>query len=85
MERYYKQKSSSISLDNHIPNSSSPNLDSSNPIMNSSLPIPNSSDPIAGNSTPQQNELKVNLDNLERDPEKRIPMKDYPPNIRDEV
>ncbi|KAM1304550.1 hypothetical protein ACFX1Q_022913 [Malus domestica] len=46
MERYYKRKSSSISSDNHIPNSSSPNLDSSNPIPNSSPPIPNRSDPI---------------------------------------
>ncbi|CAN6712279.1 unnamed protein product [Malus baccata var. baccata] len=85
MEWYYKQKSSSISSDNHIPNSSSSNLDSSNPILNSSPQIPNSSDPIVGNSTPQQHELKVNLDNLERDPGKRIPMKDYHPNIRDEV
>nr|XP_008378551.2 zinc finger MYM-type protein 1-like [Malus domestica] len=85
MERYYKRKSSSISSDNHIPNSSSPNLDSSNPIPNSSRPIPSSSNPIGGNSTPQQNELKVDLDNLERDPGKRIPMKDYPPDIRDEV
>nr|XP_028961687.1 zinc finger MYM-type protein 1-like [Malus domestica] len=86
MERYYKRKSSLISSDNHIPNSSPSNLDSSNPIPNSSptsAPIPNSSDPIGGNSTPQQNELKVDLDNLERDPGKRIPMKDYPPNIRD--
>nr|XP_028946829.1 zinc finger MYM-type protein 1-like [Malus domestica] len=88
MERYYKRKSSLISSDNHIPNSSPSNLDSSNPIPNSSptsAPIPNSSDPIRGNSTPQQNELIVDLDNLERDPGKRIPMKDYPPNIRDEV
>ncbi|KAM1195378.1 hypothetical protein ACFX13_022391 [Malus domestica] len=46
MERYYKRKSSSNSSDNHIPNSSSPNLDSSNPIPNSSPPIPNRSDPI---------------------------------------
>ncbi|XP_050113915.1 uncharacterized protein LOC126592236 [Malus sylvestris] len=84
MEQYYKRKSSSISSDNHIPNSSSPNLDSSNPIPNSSPPIPSSSNPIGGNSTPQQNELKVDLDNLERDPGKRIPMKDYPPDIRDE-
>ncbi|XP_050133113.1 uncharacterized protein LOC126609162 [Malus sylvestris] len=84
MELYYKRKSSSISSDNHIPNSSSPNLDSSNPISNSSPLIPNSSDPIGSNSTPQQNELKVDLDNLERDPGKRIPMKDYPLNIRDE-
>ena len=85
MERYYKRKSSSISSDNHIPNSSPPNLDSSNSIQNSSPPIPNSSYPIGGNSTPQQNELKVDLDNLERDPGKRIPMKDYPLNIQDEV
>ena len=85
MERYYKWKSSSISSDNHIPNSSSPNLDSSNPTPNSSPPIPSSSNPIGGNSTPQQNELKVDLDKLERDPGKRIPMKDYPPDIRDEV
>ncbi|XP_070672078.1 uncharacterized protein [Malus domestica] len=85
MERYYKRKLSSISSDNHIPNSSSPNLDSSNPIQNSSLPIPSSSNPIRGNSTPQQNELKVDLDNLERDLGKRKPMKDYPPDIRDEV
>ncbi|CAN6547947.1 unnamed protein product [Malus baccata var. baccata] len=84
MERYYKRKSSSISSDNRIPNSSSPNLDSSNPISNNSHLIPNSSDPIGGNSTPQQNELKVDLDNLERDPGKRIPMKYYPLNIRDE-
>ncbi|CAN6557162.1 unnamed protein product [Malus baccata var. baccata] len=87
MERYYKRKSSLISSDNHILNSSPSNLDSSNPIPNSSAtssPIPNSSDPIGDNSTPQQNELKVDLDNLERDPGKRIPMKDYPPNIQDE-
>ncbi|CAN6571368.1 unnamed protein product [Malus baccata var. baccata] len=73
MERYYKRKSSSISSDNHIPNSSSPNLDSSSPIPNSSPPIPSSSNPI-----------EVDLDNLERDPGKRIPMKDYLPDIRDE-
>ncbi|CAN6706477.1 unnamed protein product [Malus baccata var. baccata] len=88
MKRYYKRKSSLISSDNHIPNSSPSNLDSSNPISNSSptsVPILNSSDPIGGNSTPQQNELKVDLDNLERDPGKRIPIKDYPPNIRGEV
>nr|XP_028956520.1 zinc finger MYM-type protein 1-like [Malus domestica] len=87
MEQYYKRKSSLISSDNYIPNSSPSNLDSFNPIQNSSptsSPIPNSSDPIGGNSTRQQNELKVDLDNLERDPGKRIPMKDYPPNIRDE-
>ncbi|CAN6703398.1 unnamed protein product [Malus baccata var. baccata] len=59
MERYYKRKSSLVSSDNHIPNSSSPNLDSSNPIPNSSPPIPSSSNPIGGNSTAQQNELKV--------------------------
>ncbi|XP_050115965.1 uncharacterized protein LOC126593853 [Malus sylvestris] len=40
---------------------------------------------LGGNSTPQQNEFKVDLDNLERDPGKRIPKKDYPPDIRDEV
>ncbi|XP_050113874.1 uncharacterized protein LOC126592184 [Malus sylvestris] len=82
---HYKRKSSSISSDNHIPNSSSPNLDGSNPIPNNSPPILSSSNPIGGNSTPQQNELKVDLDNLERDPGKRTPMKDYPPDIRDEV
>ncbi|XP_050136101.1 uncharacterized protein LOC126611783 [Malus sylvestris] len=84
MEQYYKRKSSSISSDNHIPNSLSPNLDSSSPIPNSSPPIPSSSNQIGGNSTPQQNKLKVDLDNLERDPGKRIPMKDYLPDIRDE-
>ncbi|XP_068322482.1 uncharacterized protein [Pyrus communis] len=39
----------------------------------------------SGSSSSRQNECDIDFNNLERDPGKRIRMKDYPSNIQDEV
>ncbi|KAM1636968.1 hypothetical protein COP2_015212 [Malus domestica] len=39
----------------------------------------------SGSSSSRQNECDIDFNNLERDPGKRIRMKDYPSNIQDEI
>lgn len=71
---------------NPIPNTSTPISNGySTRVPDNSTLIPNSSNRILDSFTLQQNELEIDLDNLERNLRERIPMKDYLPNIRDEI
>ena len=49
------------------------------------LPKPIAPFICSGSSSSRQNECDVDFNNLERDPRKRIRMKDYSSNIQDEV
>ncbi|XP_068329707.1 uncharacterized protein [Pyrus communis] len=48
-------------------------------------PKPIAPSTCSGSSSSRQNECDIDFNNLERDPGKRIRMKDYPSNIQDEV
>ncbi|CAN6678841.1 unnamed protein product [Malus baccata var. baccata] len=48
-------------------------------------PKPIAPSTCSGSSSSRQNERDIDFNNLERDPGKRIRMKDYPSNIQDEV